>query len=1033
MIKKINIIFLILLLFFLLASVSATDTDNETLITAENQEINTMNIDTEDVQLDNAEIESPSAKENISIKTSDVDMYYKDGSKFTVTLKDKDKKAISNSEVKISINSATYVKKTDKLGTATLPLNLKSGKYNILTDFEGSEKFAPQNLKNTVNIKSTIKCSNFKKIYKNPSPYASTIYDKKGKILKDSTVKFKIKGKTYSVKSDKNGMAKININLKPGKYSIIITNVKTTESVTKSITITPTIIENNNLEKYYKNTKAFKVKIITSKGKGVGSGKEVVFTINGAKYKRITDKNSYASIKINLKPGTYTMKTSYGGCSVSNKIIVKSLIVTKDLKMTHQDGSNFNVKILTKDGKISPNQKIKLKINGKTYTRTTNKNGIASLSIGLAPGKYNIVTEYSGLKSTNKITVIKYVKNCNFKHTTLIPNYVNVTLPYVFHKSQNAIKTGYDGIIKMPKYELFIVNVKKETYTFSTVRTSEEDIITLDYNDYFIALDGSGIKKDTNKNNFKGDGIILSKLSDYTQIDYQSSTKSNTEMFGVYADKVFIDEELIIYIQNEEVMATIRLITLQFDENAIKLNLGMLQGTVDMTFNYMTVMKDNPNAVKYTNANKTVTLSASNTSIIGPCPQEDIITKFSVNNKEEIVKKETISYGLSDKYQPEYGFEFLQSYAIINEKITKNIIENSLSKKNIITYGHEDIYAMFLTSLETAWLADELADSYSKEYNVTWKREKTLTILGGIDLEKIYLHILNADMGMEVKGENATLFRLVNSLVLPEIEDYSLSEIKKLFGDGNITSSSNVLNGLANHTFSIGEIGNKTFIFDENNKNSAIIIDSNTGVSNVLFSDGEMVYKGETISNCFFCPVMASLLDTAIVSVKTVVKIKNDASNFIRKTLSKLHPILRFVDLIVSSAGTKILKGTLGTGMGIYGIMSYIQKIGTYYRDNFIDEKDWHTAMDYVTFTRPGYFHDKKVFNIPNDKGGYDYIEIEINDDLTLNRDKAIYISEGQTRNLTREETYQYFTEEYCLPFAMPEKYWDKSWRGETN
>ena len=34
-------------------------------------------------------------------------------------------------------------------------------------------------------------------------------------------------------------------------------------------------------------------------------------------------------------------------------------------------------------------------------------------------------------------------------------------------------------------------------------------------------------------------------------------------------------------------------------------------------------------------------------------------------------------------------------------------------------------------------------------------------------------------------------------------------------------------------------------------------------------------------------------------------------------------------------------------------------------------------------------------------------------------------------KKLTKEETYQYFCEDYWTPFNMPEKYWDKSWKGE--
>ena len=96
-----------------------------------------------------------------------------------------------------------------------------------------------------------------------------------------------------------------------------------------------------------------------------------------------------------------------------------------------------------------------------------------------------------------------------------------------------------------------------------------------------------------------------------------------------------------------------------------------------------------------------------------------------------------------------------------------------------------------------------------------------------------------------------------------------------------------------------------------------------------------------------------------------------------------------------------------------------------------VDENDWHSVMDKITFTRPGYLQSKKIYNIPNENGGTDYVEVKINDDLSLNRTNVKYISPGKTKVLTEKETYQYFHEDYWTPFSMPTKYWDKSWKSK--
>ena len=371
---KINTICFILLFFALITAASATDSDNETLKTINqpdyNQDIDSegklqMNTHSDEVlskSVENDNVVSSSEKTvlaskatyhsitpvkanvKVNMKAPNVKMHYKDGTKFKVTLKDNKKKAMKNTKIKITIDGTTYSKKTDSKGVATLALNLKSGTYKVVSTYAGSSQFAKKSVNSKVTIKSTIKCSDFTKYYKNTASYYSTFYDKKGKLLKNTAVKFKLNGKTYSVKTNKKGVGKVALDLKPGKYGLSSINSKTSETVTKTVTI-------------------------------------------------------------------------------------KSLIETSDLTMKDGDGSRFKVKILNSYGKASPNKKVTIKINGQTFTQTTDKNGMASIPLDYDVGQYSVTTEYDGLKNTNKITINKALKHTTFSHVTLIPNYVNVTVP----------------------------------------------------------------------------------------------------------------------------------------------------------------------------------------------------------------------------------------------------------------------------------------------------------------------------------------------------------------------------------------------------------------------------------------------------------------------------------------------------------------------------------------------------------------------------------------------------------------------------
>lgn len=282
----------------------------------------------------------------------------------------------------------------------------------------------------------------------------------------------------------------------------------------------------------------------------------------------------------------------------------------------------------------------------------------------------------------------------------------------------------------------------------------------------------------------------------------------------------------------------------------------------------------------------------------------------------------------------------LQSYAIINEKITKNILENWLSEnsKYLNRFGVMNVYGMFLASLETTWLADEVADNNSREFNVFWSRGHTLTILGGINLDNTYLNILNADMGMNVSGnqENVMIFRFINSLQLPSLEDYSLSEVSWRFMDNSINSLDSVLSAIRNINFSIAQLGEMIYIFAEDGSNSAIIYNTTNGIANVILSQDHTTYKGSTISTSRDCCSVGIMPKDIIRGIRNTF---NLISNDVAHILNNVQPY----SSILYFAGKELLKplltGASSVSLEIFSTMLLIQSIGTTYRNNVADEK----------------------------------------------------------------------------------------------
>ena len=127
--------------------------------------------------------------------------------------------------------------------------------------------------------------------------------------------------KTYKLKTDKNAYVSKSIKLASGTYTAKVSYGG--YSVSNKITFKPTVICKNLSKKYSKTTK-YSVKVVDKTGK-ILKNKKVTFKIKGKTYYAKTNSKGIATatIKISLPVGKYSITSSYGGCKVTSKIIVK--------------------------------------------------------------------------------------------------------------------------------------------------------------------------------------------------------------------------------------------------------------------------------------------------------------------------------------------------------------------------------------------------------------------------------------------------------------------------------------------------------------------------------------------------------------------------------------------------------------------------------------------------------------------------------------------------------------------------------------
>ena len=345
-----------------------------------------------------------SAKEpKAVIIVDDITMYYKNGTKLHITLKDNKGYNLADTPITVTINGVSYKKTTDKNGVVEMNINLRPGVYTATVAYAGNKTIGANSVDAKITVLSTINGNNITKMYQNGTHFSATFVNGQGKVLANTKVTFNINGVFYTRQTNAYGTANLNIMLRPGHYILTAYNPVTGDEQGFSIDV-KSLIETSDLTKYYLNASRFQATIYNKDG-SLAVNKNVTFNINGVFYIRTTDAYGVVSLAINLRPGDYIITTIFDGLDIGNKVTVLPTLVTKDLNMKYMDGSNFTAQTL--DGKGTPltNQTVSFNVNGVIYHRITNEDGIASLRIRLISGEYIITSYWNNFQTGNTIKI----------------------------------------------------------------------------------------------------------------------------------------------------------------------------------------------------------------------------------------------------------------------------------------------------------------------------------------------------------------------------------------------------------------------------------------------------------------------------------------------------------------------------------------------------------------------------------------------------------------------------------------------------
>ena len=385
-----------------------------------------------------------------TINSNDLTKYFKNGTQYYATFYDDNGNPLVNQTVKFNINGVIYERKTNSNGTATLTIGLYPGNY-ILTTYHPNGEAQGYN----INVLSTLSGNNVTMYYKDGTGFVINVIDGQGNPLANAIVTFNINGVFYNRVSNENGTARLNINLYPNTY--IITSMYNDLQVSNIINVIKSNSSISGDDAYIINNvnSNYTVTLVDIKGNPIVSG-VVYFKYNNKEVTAITNSEGKATITIsNLEKGDYNMIYGFNGyagynasqsSSVLHIVNSTTILIGKDLNMVYGDGSKFNVTLTDVDGNPLSNKNITFIINGQTYTRGTDSNGVASININLNPGNYVISYSYSNVGSldynngTNNVVVTKQTLNIEGNVLVMLPDDGSAFEVAITDKDKNPLK-----------------------------------------------------------------------------------------------------------------------------------------------------------------------------------------------------------------------------------------------------------------------------------------------------------------------------------------------------------------------------------------------------------------------------------------------------------------------------------------------------------------------------------------------------------------------------------------------------------------
>ncbi len=239
------------------------------------------------------------------------------------------------------------------------------------------------------------------------------IYDYDGEFDLPLDVTFYTNTGILATKKLVNGVATFNFNPQDD-VSAVYAKINNQILKIDNFKLRKSTIIANDFQAYYGSASQLTIKLVNENNIPV-SNEKLTVSLKGSVYTVKTDKNGIAKLTIKNKPKTYSAKITFNsynyiGSSKSIKVkIVKPIL--KASKLTIHKKGKFVVTFKDANKKAIKKVKVKFKIKGKTYIRTTNNKGQAKITINLKAGKkYTVKVGFKNTKIYGTTTLTKKIR-----------------------------------------------------------------------------------------------------------------------------------------------------------------------------------------------------------------------------------------------------------------------------------------------------------------------------------------------------------------------------------------------------------------------------------------------------------------------------------------------------------------------------------------------------------------------------------------------------------------------------------------------